>query len=90
MNGLVIIFLCNSYTTVCPPVRGNNRRASARELFLEQAYKPWYYHFILPLAKYEMMKYSMLKSTISGKGELRCSSTYSMSKPQELLLNMYF
>ena len=33
----------NSYTTVCPPVRGDNPRALASGLSPVQADKPWYY-----------------------------------------------
>ena len=37
----------NSYTRVCPPVRGDNPRALAGGLSHVQADKPWYGYYLL-------------------------------------------
>ena len=39
---------CYSYTTVCPPVRGDNPLDLASGLSPVQADKPWYNYFIPP------------------------------------------
>ena len=41
-------FYCNSLTTVCPPVQGDNPRALASGLFPVQVDKPSYNYFIPP------------------------------------------
>ena len=40
--------MCNSYTTVCPPVLGDNPRALGSGLSLVQVEKPWKSYFIPP------------------------------------------
>ena len=44
------VLLCNSYTMVCPPVRGDNPRALASALSPVHADKPWYNYFIRSLS----------------------------------------
>ena len=62
----------SSYTTVRPPVRGDNPQnfSIARELSPVRADKPGYNYFIPPLLVQTLlrMKYFMLKIAISGKG----------------------
>ena len=45
---MMLLYLCNSYTMVCPPVRGDHSRALASGLSLVQADRPWYNFFITP------------------------------------------
>ena len=44
------LVLSNSYTMVCPPVRGDNPRASASGLSPAQADKLWYNYLLPPLS----------------------------------------
>ena len=80
--------LSNSYTKVCPPVRGDNPRALASGLFPVQAGKPWYIYFIPPSSVYTLfcMKYFTLKFAISGKGGLISNNSISVKL---LLRNLY-
>ena len=63
------LFLCNSYTTVCPPVRGDNPRASASGLSPVQVDKPWYIYFKSSSSVWTLlsMKNIVFKLAISGK-----------------------
>ena len=47
-SSLSLLCLSNSYTAVCPPVRGDNPRALASGLAPVQADKPFYNYFIPP------------------------------------------
>ena len=61
---------CNSYTIVCPPVRGDNPRAVASGFSAVQVDKPWYKYFI-PLSSVHVMlsvKYIVLKIANSDSG----------------------
>ena len=42
---IILLLLGDSYTTVCPPVRGDNPLV---DYLLVQAGKPWYNYYILP------------------------------------------
>ena len=64
-------WLYNSYTTVYPPVRGDNPRALASGVSPVQADKPWY--------NLISMKYFMLKFAISEKVVIRCSKSIMAS-----------
>ena len=60
------------YTTVCPPVRGDNPRALASGLSPVPADKLWYRYFMSPSSVQTLlsMKYFLLKFAISGKADI--------------------
>ena len=52
--------LSNSYTRLCPPVRGDNSRALASGLSPVQADKPWYvYLFYTTLIRVDLAQYEV-------------------------------
>ena len=66
----------NSYTMICPPVRGDNTRALASDLSPVQAEKPWY-NCSVPAASVQTwlsMKYFVLKFACFGKSRHDVSS----------------
>ena len=71
---LAIFVLSNSYTMVCPPVRGDNPRALASGLSPVQADEPWYNYFIPLSSMWTLlrMKYFVLKFAITGKCGIKC------------------
>ena len=45
---LIEVYICNSYTMGCPPVRGDNPRAYNEWIILRTGGQTWYNYFIPP------------------------------------------
>ena len=56
--------LCNSYTMVCPPVRGDYPRALASELSPVQTDKSWYNYFYATLINVDLAQYKIFRAKV--------------------------
>ena len=70
LNSPSLLWICNSYTMVCPTVRGDNPRALASGSSPAQADKPWCNYLYRPQTLLSV-EYIVLKFAISDKGGMK-------------------